>query len=335
MKNGLTILLIGAPFLIMGLIVGAQYEKKSLYSNIFENLEPIRNSESSYQFIKPLLAYRIPSSEGQREFDSLKRNISDFIDGEKQKGRLNHVSLFLSELDRGRWIGVDENEQHTPASLMKVVVMMGYLKFAETDTRILSRTFTYTQSIDDVRKGILFDGPSELELGTSYSVDDLIEKMIVDSDNGALALLLDNIDQNSLDSLYQSLTVRYPIQNQYLISPRDYSLFFRVLYSATYLNEEMSEKALSLLANATFKDGLVKDLPEYIKVAHKFGEHVINNNGQIRGIELHDCGIIYYKPSPYFLCIMTSGDDLDALQKFIQDISSLIYEEVSEKSRTE
>lgn len=332
MKKSFLVFLIGILCLVMGVILGIQYEKKSLYSNIFKDLEPIRSSESSYKFIKPLLAYRIPSAEGQEEFQPLRNKISDFIDSEKMKGRINHASLFLSELDKGRWIGVNENEQHTPASLMKVVVMMAYFKNAETDKNVLSRKLTYSKSVDETRKSILFDGPSGLKLGISYSVDYLIEKMIIDSDNGALALLLDDIKQDSLDSLYQSLTVRYPTQNQYLISPRDYSLFFRVLYSATYLGEKMSEKALSLLAETTFKDGLVGDLPEDIRVAHKFGEHVINN-GQVGGIELHDCGIIYYEPSPYFLCVMTSGNELGILQDFIKDISSLIYKEISKKSQ--
>ena len=309
--------------------MGIQYEERYLYSSIFKDLEPIRNSEPSYQFIKPLLAYRIPSAEGQEEFQPLQNEISDFINREKRRGRLNHASLFLSELDRGRWIGVNENERHTPASLMKVVVMMGYLKYAETDKKILSRTLAYSKSIDETRKNISFDGPSELQVDEAYPIDYLIEKMIIDSDNGALALLLENIEQNYLDSLYQSLTVRYPMKDRYLISPRDYSLFFRVLYSATYLSEEMSEKALSLLSKTTFKDGLVGNLPDDIKVAHKFGEHIISDADQIRGMELHDCGIIYYKPSPYFLCVMTSGNELDALKDFIKDISSLIYGEIS------
>lgn len=333
MKKGLGLFLIGTPCLVIGIVLGIQYEKKSLYSNIYEDLKPIRNSELPYQFIKPLLAYRIPSAERQEEFQLLKNKISDFIDSEKRSGRIDYASLFLSELDKGRWIGVNENEQHTPASLMKVVVMMAYLKYADADRNFLGRKLTYSKPVNDTRNVNLFDAPSGLELGTDYSVDYLIEKMIVESDNGALALLLDNIEPAYLDSLYQSLTVRYPIQNQYLISPRDYSLFFRVLYSATYLGEEMSEKALALLAKTTFKDGLVGDLPKNIKVAHKFGEHVIYNNGQIRGVELHDCGIIYYEPSPYFLCIMTSGDKIDSLQDFIGDISNLVYKEISRKSQ--
>jgi len=332
MKKGFSLFLISSLSLTIGIILGIQYEKNSLYSTIFKDLQPIRETGASYKFIKPLLAYRIPSAEGQGRFQSLENKISDFIREKTQNGELNHLSIFLSELDRGRWFGINQNDTYTPASLMKVVVMMGYLKKAELDKNILNKRLTYSSSIDDVRKSILFEGPSDLEIDKSYAINSLIEKMIIDSDNGALALLLSDIDQSSLDSLYQSLTVQYPVHDQYLISPRDYSLFFRVLYSATYLSEEMSEKALSLLAKTTFKEGLVRGLPEDIKIAHKFGEHVINNNGQVRGIELHDCGIVYYEPSPYFLCIMTSGPDLDTLKKIINDISNIIFDNISEKS---
>lgn len=252
------------------------------------------------------------------------------VDDKKHKAQITNLSLFFSELDKGRWIGINENEKYVPASLMKVVVMMVYLKKAENNKGILGQNIFYSRSIDDNRKEIIFDGPSNLKIGGSYSVDELISRMIIDSDNGALALLLSKIDTNLLNSIYESLTVQYPVDGKYLISPRDYSLFFRVLYSATYLNEEMSEKALSLLSKSKFTEGLAGGLPEDIAVAHKFGEHVVSaSNGQIKSIELHDCGIINHKLSPYFLCVMTSGSDINGLKKTIQDISSLVYKEVS------
>lgn len=49
--------------LAVGIVIGINYEKKILTLAYLESLYPIRNSESDYEFIKPLLAYKIPSAD--------------------------------------------------------------------------------------------------------------------------------------------------------------------------------------------------------------------------------------------------------------------------------
>jgi hypothetical protein len=61
-------------------------------------------------------------------------------------------------------------------------------------------------------------------------------------------------------------------------------------------------------------------------VAHKFGEHRnATVSGEIAETELHDCGIIYYPEHPYFLCIMTKGENLPSLESVISSASKLVY----------
>ena len=48
--------------------------------------------------------------------------------------------------------------------------------------------------------------------------------------------------------------------------------------------------------------------------------------------QLHDCGIVYYKPYPYLVCIMSRGNvEMPVLSQIIQDTSLTIYNEVSGK----
>lgn len=152
--------------------------------------------------------------------------------------------------------------------------------------------------------------------------------MIIDSDNGAELLLLENIDRNSLNLLYSALNIQSPddVMGGFTISPRTYSLFFRILYSATYLNKESSEKALEILSKATFDEALAAGLPKDVVASHKFGEYVSSSNGQVQKIELNDCGIIYYPQNPYFLCVMTKGDNLSNLKDTIKSVSSIVYQ---------
>lgn len=328
-KNRLKYFLITIVFLVIGFFVGISFEKNKLSSFYLGYINPIRESDSSYKFIKPLLAYKIPPATYEKEFQEFYNNLLQFEEKQKNAGNITDLSVFLSELDQGRWIGVNENDKFTPASLMKVIIMIAYFKKSEQDINLLGKKLVYSKVIDDLTQSSPFDDSSELKIGKSYSVDELIRNVIVNSDNGAKTLLLTSIDDASIDEVYKILSVPNDTNSEYTISPRDYSLFFRILYSATYLNKELSEKALTLLSETNFKDGLVAGVPNKITVAHKFGEHVITGGIQVTGIELHDCGIIYYQPSPYFLCVMTRGLDLEKLKTVIAGISNLVYKEIS------
>lgn len=289
-------------------------------------IHPLRENNSGYNFIDPLLAYIIPSSDQQTAMVSLKNKITDSISKDKENNNLSDASVFFYDLNRGRWVGVNETEKYNPASMLKVVIMVAYLKESEETQNILNGYLTYTKDIDDAVNQVSFNTPSDLKIGESYKISDLINKMIIDSDNGAETLLLTNINQDNLNSIYNALNIENPDEtNNFTISPRSYSLFFRILYSATYLDNADSEKALDLLSQTTFTDGLVAGVPKNIIVAHKFGEHV--NSPQ--EIELHDCGIVYYPKNPYLLCVMTKGPSLNSLEGAIKNISSIVYQNYS------
>ena len=74
-------------------------------------------------------------------------------------------------------------------------------------------------------------------------------------------------------------------------------------------------------------------MPSNIKISHKFGEVVFTNDDSSKSTELHDCGIVYYPKHPYFLCIMTHGDNFDKLESTIKDISGAVYSEVQKMYR--
>ena len=115
-----------------------------------------------------------------------------------------------------------------------------------------------------------------------------------------------------------------------MLSAENYASFFRVLFNASYLSRSLSEKALSLLAQSDFKDGLVAGVPPGIKVAHKFGFRITGINGEIK--QLHDCGIIYYPRHPYLLCIMTSGKSYEYLDDAIKELSRVVYQEIGRQN---
>ncbi len=323
--------IIGVMLLIAGLglgyIIGFTQEHQNLLAKL-DVIHPIRDRNSAYKFIDPLLAYVIPSSEQNDEFASLRQKLSNYVETEKNNNNIQDASLFMYDLNRGRWIGVDESKKYNPASMLKVVIMVAYLKDAENNPGLLATKFAYTKELDQGLSTNPFYADSDLKAGQSYTVEELINKMIIASDNGAEFLLLHNINIDSLNYIYSALNITNPekADGAFIISPRMYSLFFRILYSATYLSRDMSEKALQILSKTTFTDGIAAGVPGDVAISHKFGEYIISESGQIQGIELHDCGIVYAGQNPYFLCVMTKGKDIDKLKNVIRGASEIVYQ---------
>ena len=311
----------------IGFILGYCFKKTTVISNTYS----IRDQTTGYSFIKPLLAVETTTDIPSAVYLPLYNNVQSFI--KKQSSLGDDTSVYFIDYGQGGRFVINENDLYDPASLMKVVVMIAYFKKAETDPGILNQQMVFQANMQAALDDIQFSAPSTLVVGQSYAVSDLINDMIENSDNGAMSILISNIGYSYLSQIYSALGFKGPTATDvnYKISASDYSLFFRVLYNATYLSDDYSEEALSILGKATFNQGITEPLPKGTVVAHKFGVRVYSTpdtSNNSSALELHDCGIVYLPNNPYFLCVMTHGSSLGALETRIQGISSLVYNAV-------
>jgi beta-lactamase class A len=293
----------------------------------------VRIPEKGLPLINPLVAYETPESTSFTEYQQLKSRIERLIDTSRAAGKAESVSVYYRNQETGDWIGIDQNAYYYPASLLKVPAMIAYLKKAESDAKLLDKKITY----QPVTGGDPFEAQSALVAGKSYSVNELIQRMIVDSDNGATYTLIDNIDTTTLNEVYSDLGITHPGEDTstYQISTKTYALFFRVLFNATYLTPEYSEKALELLSEATYDEGVVAGIPAGTKVAHKFGEHVVSADRKTAdGVELHDCGIVYAPDHPYLLCVMTKAPSVEDAQNLIQAVTKEVSATVTADAKS-
>jgi len=321
-------LLIGG---VAGYFLG-RHTSDVVLSSISGSLSPILEQGTSYAFIHPLLAARTPEATLVGDYVSLKDSLQSLVDAASADSA-TRAALYFRDLNSGLWVGINQNDTYYPASLLKVPTMIALYKEAEEEPGILNEAYAYDPS---VLPGTPFDAPSTLVPGRVYSTKDLISHMIIDSDNGATFTLLDHINPDFLHEVYIALGIQDPGDNSadYQISARTYGLFFRILYNATYLSAASSEQALKLLSQATFTDGLVAGVPEGTLVAHKFGEHVLTSGSTPTGIELSDCGIVYYSSHPYLLCVMTAAKDEATAASTIASISKTTYAAVDARYAT-
>ena len=149
-----------------------------------------------------------------------------------------------------------------------------------------------------------------------------------------------NLPPGHLDRVYKDVYANYdPAKKDEVVTLTAYASFFRVLYNASYLNKNMSEKALRYLSRSAFRDGVVAGIPSNVDCAIKFGERTVQaeaggESGERAVKQLHEFGIIYYPNRPFLIGVMARGEDPGKLANIMREITSLIYEEVDRQLRT-
>ena len=278
-----------------------------------------------YPFIKPIM-FVDDICEGDN-LATMKKEITNLIENYKNYQGVISASVYLKEFSHNEWIGVNEEEKYEPGSLFKVPILIAYLKMNEEHPGVLDKEILFNQQFS-IDKVVAYKSKS-IQLGKSYKVRELLKFMIEYSDNNATALLNNNLKPEVLLKLFKDLELELPniSAKQYFFTVKQYSLFMRAIFNATYLSIDDSEYAAELLNKCDFKDGIRKGVPASVKMAHKFGE-----SGTPTEKQLHESAIIYLENKPYLLTIMTKGKDNASLSKLISEISAMVYKDQSNKS---
>lgn len=322
-KSGLIIIsvIIFTVGTCLGLAVGFSLKTQEESNSNRIRLNP------SFKYINPLLECD-STIESFTSFGNLEKQLHAYVASEIRDEHTSSTSIYVRDLNNGPWIGVNEKEQFSPASLIKVPLLIAYLKLAETNPQLLDTLVTINNTDGYLDQNIK---PTELlRIGQQYKYIELLRQMIAYSDNVAYNVLLSKIDHPYLVATYKDFGIDIsqgmsdPTGN--ILSVKDYASFFRILFNASYLSDTRSELALKILTQSTYNDGLRTGVPADVEIAHKFGERRYLATSEV---QLHDCGIIYVPGKPYLLCVMTRGKDIDQLGATIAEISRLVYQRIT------
>lgn len=215
------------------------------------------------------------------------------------------------------------NETMPSASMIKVFILA--LAYQDIADGTLSRNETFTLTRDNV-----VGGSGTLQnraYGTRVPLKELLEKMIIDSDNTATNILVDRLGMENINAYmqahgYHSSVLRRKMMDlaalqagrDNLTSVKDVGLLFKRLYNGTCVSPELDAEMLGIYDQQTDNDKIPARLPEGTVVAHKTGEV-----SDVR----HDGGIVYTSNGDYVLVIFTSDyypyDGIAALSRKIYD----------------
>ena len=278
-----------------------------------------------FNYIQPLL-FVDEECESER-LVPIKEKINAIVERYKTTEGVTNASVYLKSYDDNGWTTINESEKYEPGSLFKVPILIAILKMNELNPGFINKSITYSKPFN-INKDLLYNAKS-IQLGHTYTVKELLNYMIAYSDNNATALLETYMKPEVLQKIFKDMRLEIPnmYAKEYLFTVKDYSLFMRTIYNASYLSIDDSEYAAELLAKCNFIDGIVKGLPKEVRVIHKFGE-----SGNLTVRQLHETAIVYVNEKPYLLTIMTKGKDAKKLAELISEISSTVYNDIGLKT---
>lgn len=245
-------------------------------------------------------------------------NVQPLRDELKKFEEDSSVSIYFEYLTTGANISINKDAEFWPASLLKVPVSMAVAKKIERGEWKWDNKLVLMPNDKDEKFGNLYKEPN----GSIYTIEELVKRNMIDSDNTANFILTRNLELKDIENVYDHIGLNDFISTTGEIGAKKYSVIFRALYNASYLSEENSQKLLAYLSETEFAGYLKSSLPSDVPFSHKIGIDVDRN------VYL-DSGIVFVSKRPYLLTVMVNGKEEHIAQEIMKEISKLVFDYVS------
>lgn len=238
-------------------------------------------------------------------------------------------AIYVRMLDQRSQDVVLNSHKMASASLIKIPIMIeaynqkkqGKLNFNEK---------VIIKHSDAVEGGSVYNLPDN----TVLTVGQLVELMIVQSDNTACNLLIDKLKMENINAMIKKLgcssdtilqrkmmdfeAVKQGRQNYTNIT--DMANLLEKLYLGKCLDPKSDKAMLEILSRQEDNTIIPAQLPHHIRIDHKTGE--------LDGMN-YDCGIVYGQGHTYILCMMAENVK-DEPQVFydLSNMSLAIYDRI-------
>jgi beta-lactamase class A len=236
-------------------------------------------------------------------------------------------ALDVFDLSTGFQTGFNAGASMPAASTIKIPVMVEVFLQVQAGRFTLDHRVTLLPRDKDWGSGELCDAPA----GSTYSVADLLEKMIDISDNTATNMLIRLVGRQNINASMHRLGLRrthlagdirtdgWTIRRTLRTSPHDLVRLLALMARRELVDAWSSNAMISILEDDQFNTLLPAPLPEDITIAHKTGSLFDT---------LNDAGIVYADDAPYVIAVMTTGlPSQDLGRAFIHSLSRLVYDD--------
>lgn len=232
------------------------------------------------------------------------------------------VSVYIEFLNTGANISINPENYIFPASLLKLPIGMVAMKKVELGQWKLTNELVLMEGDKDFRSGDLKNLLADYTTGSTFTIEKLIEELIINSDNTAYNIFSRNLGNDDVKTLVDAIGLDKLADEEGKISAKEYSRVLRSLYTASYLNRVNSQKILTMLDRATFDDYLAGPIDPSVPFSHKYGRNIT--------VKVYaDSGIVYLPNRPYIISVLVQleeDESEEVVSTFMQTISKETYE---------
>ena len=249
------------------------------------------------------------------------------LDLQKQASRLRgKAGIVIKDLKTGQTIEINSSKLFPSASLVKIPIMAACFK-AEKEGRL---------SIYDkitLRKQHKEHSCSRLyraRLGTKYTILELMERMITESDNTATNMLTDRLGFGYLNEKFTEFGLKNTDMRRGIMDLKwrnagienyttagDMALILEKIYKGELIDEYASANMLEILKRQKVRDRIPRWLPSDLVVAHK--------TGLLRDT-VSDVGVVFTPDGDFIVCVITADvNSFKIAKQFIGRVAIMTY----------
>ena len=245
---------------------------------------------------------------------------------QKIRGASGHVAFYYRPLDGGCARMYNEMMPVVAASVIKIPIMVE--AFRQFEAGEMNPRQTYRIKAEDKMPSC--GALNRMHDGLEVTLRDLVELMIVLSDNSATNILIDRLGIARVNAtleaeglkvtrlrrkLFDKAGMEAGLSNH--VCAREIGLLLERMYAGTLVSPQASAEMLEILRNQKLNGKMPFFLkPRGIACAHKTGED--------DGIT-HDVGVVYAR-RPFVLCMLSEETDVPAFERLIQDVARELAE---------
>jgi beta-lactamase class A len=238
------------------------------------------------------------------------------------------VSVVIKDLRTKQEINFNKDSLVPSASLVKIPIMLSYF-YAAREGKICLNDKISLKSCNKVGGSkVLGNDPA----GSVFTIKELFDPMITQSDNSATNELIDVLGFDVINAYFKKIGLkntnlarkmmdfkeRRHGEENYTTAPHMAFILER-LYRKKFLTKGVSEECLALLGEQKINDRIPRKLPKGSAfIAHKTGleNHIC-----------HDAGIVFTQKGDFLICVLVKHNNKFAkpAKKLISDIALLTY----------
>lgn len=244
------------------------------------------------------------------------------------------IGVCIIDMKSGTRANKNGDKRMDAASMIKLIVAASFLQYVEDGNLSLNDTYTIKDS--DIVGGTGSLGGRGA--GAEVTYDELLEKMISQSDNTAANILIDEMGMGLVNRTARELNLKSTKLNRLMmdeeaieegvenyVSANDVAEILMLAYNGQLVSAKASKILLSALEKQEDNNGISKGLPSKVKFAHKTGSLA---NAQ------HDGGIVEDPNGNDFILVVLCGGkgfSQDGAFDVMESIGKIAYEDVSGK----